>query len=136
MDLGFNPFCIEQMDTRSHEQRSHIMRSVHSRHTGPELLVRSALHSLGLRFRLHKNDLPGRPDVVLTRHRVAVFVHGCFWHGHGCAKGQLPKSRVGFWTAKIQGNQTRDGESVRYLRAAGWRVLTIWQCETKDPDKL
>lgn len=129
--------CIAlAMDTRSPEQRSHIMRSVRSRDTGPELLVRQILHRLGLRFRLHRKDLPGRPDVVLTKHRTAVFVHGCFWHGHGCAKGRLPKSRLSFWTDKIERNRKRDAESARALRAAGWRVLTIWQCETKDIHRL
>jgi DNA mismatch endonuclease, patch repair protein len=124
------------MDTRSPEQRSYIMRSVRNRDTGPELLVRRMLHGLGLRFRLHRKDLAGRPDIVLSKHRAVVFVHGCFWHGHGCSKGRLPKSRVRFWTDKIVRNRARDAESVRLLRAAGWRVLTVWQCETKDTEKL
>jgi DNA mismatch endonuclease (patch repair protein) len=94
------------------------------------------LHGLGLRFRLHRKDLAGRPDIVLSKHRAVVFVHGCFWHGHGCSKGRLPKSRVRFWTDKIVRNRARDAESVRLLRAAGWRVLTVWQCETKDTGKL
>lgn len=124
------------MDTRSPEQRSYIMRSVRSRNTGPELIVRKLLHGVGFRFRLHKKGLPGRPDVVLRKHRAVVFVHGCFWHGHGCSKGRLPKSRLRFWTGKIERNRARDAESVRSLEAAGWRVLTIWQCETKDTDGL
>ncbi len=124
------------MDTRSPEQRSYIMRSVRSANTGPELVVRKLLHGMGFRFRLHKKGLPGRPDVVLPKHRAIVFVHGCFWHGHGCSKGRLPKSRLRFWTDKIERNRTRDAESVRSLQATGWRVLTIWQCETKDTDGL
>ena len=129
--------CISLvMDTRSPEQRSRIMRSVRSRDTGPELLVRKLLHGLGLRFQLYEKFLPGRPDVVLPKHRVIVFVHGCFWHGHSCSKGRLPKSKIRFWTDKIQRNQVRDAESVRRLRAQGWRVLTVWQCETRDADKL
>ena len=137
MDVHPFAFCIgPAMDTRSPEQRSHIMRSVRSRDTGPELVVRSVLHRLGLRFRLHKRELPGRPDVVLKRHRTVVFVHGCFWHGHGCSKGRLPKSRLQFWTDKIDRNRIRDAEFVRSLVAAGRRVLTIWQCETKDAVSL
>jgi DNA mismatch endonuclease, patch repair protein len=124
------------MDTRSPEQRSHIMRSVRSRDTGPELLVRRALHGMGYRFRLHRKDLAGKPDIVLPKHRAIVFVHGCFWHGHGCRKGRLPKSRIRFWTKKILQNRKRDAESVRTLKRTGWHVLTIWQCETKDADAL
>ena len=123
-------------DTRSPEQRSYIMRSVRSRDTGPELVVRRALHGMGFRFRLHKKDLAGKPDIVLAKHRAIIFVHGCFWHGHGCPKGRLPKSRVGFWTKKILQNRKRDAESVRTLKQAGWRVLTVWQCETKSSEAL
>lgn len=129
--------CItSSMDTRSPEQRSLIMRSVRSQDTGPELIVRKLLHRLGLRFSLHRKDLPGKPDIVLPKHKTVVFVHGCFWHGHGCAKGRLPKSRLDFWGPKIERNRIRDTESVKMLRADGWRVLTVWQCETKDTDRL
>ncbi|MCX7309963.1 MAG: very short patch repair endonuclease [Afipia sp.] len=88
------------MDTRSAEQRSSIMRSVRSSNTGPEILVRKLLHSMGFRFRLHGRGLAGRPDIVLASYRAVVFVHGCFWHGHGCAKGKLPKSKLDFWVPK------------------------------------
>lgn len=124
------------MDTRSPEQRSRIMRSVRSRDTGPELVVRKLLHRMGFRFRLHEKGLSGRPDIVLKKHGAVVFVHGCFWHGHGCSKGRLPKSRLRFWTQKIVRNRERDAESVRVLKADEWRVLTIWQCETKDAEYL
>ena len=124
------------MDTRSPEQRSYIMRSVRTRDTGPELAVRSLLHQMGLRFSLQRKDLPGRPDIVLPKRNTVVFVHGCFWHGHGCRKGRLPKSRLGFWRPKIRKNKTRDAESAKMLRAQGWRVLTIWQCQTKNSDRL
>lgn len=124
------------MDTRSPEQRSYIMSSVRSRDTAPELLVRRLVHSLGLRFRVHRKNLPGRPDLVLPKHRAVIFVHGCFWHGHGCPKGRLPKSRLGFWRPKIERNQIRDTESAKALRSSGWRVLTVWQCQTKDTDRL
>src|SRR5262249_43581570 len=83
-----------------------------------------------------QGKLPGTPDLVFSRHRAVVFVHGCFWHGHGCPKGRLPKSRLDFWTRKIQHNRIRDTESVKRLRADGWRVLTIWQCKTKDAKRL
>lgn len=124
------------MDTRSPEQRSYIMRSVGSRDTGPELLVRRVLHGMGYRFRVHEKKLAGNPDIVLPRHRSIIFVHGCFWHGHGCSKGRLPKSRLAFWTKKMGQNRKRDDESVRTLRRQGWRVLTIWQCQTKDEKRL
>jgi DNA mismatch endonuclease (patch repair protein) len=124
------------MDTRSPEQRRYIMQSVRSRDTGPEMIVRRMLHRMGLRFSLHRKDLPGRPDIVLPKYKAVVFVHGCFWHGHGCPKGRLPKSRLDFWGPKIQRNRKRDTESVKMLKGEGWRVLTIWQCQTKDTDRL
>lgn len=137
MDVPLPAICITgSMDTRTPEQRSYIMRSVRGRDTGPELVVRSLLHRLGFRFSLHRKNLAGRPDIVLPRHKAVVFVHGCFWHGHGCAKGRLPKSRLDFWGPKIQKNRNRDAESVKILKAARWRVLTIWQCQTKDIDRL
>lgn len=108
------------------------MQSVGTRHTGPELTVRSLLHRLGYRFRLHGRDLPGSPDIVFrTRHKV-IFVHGCYWHGHGCPKGKLPKSRSDYWVPKIAKNRERDMRNDAALRAIGWESLTVWQCETKD----
>jgi DNA mismatch endonuclease (patch repair protein) len=124
------------MDTRTPEQRSRIMRSVGTHDTGPELVVRKVVHGLGLRFRLHGKTLPGKPDIVLPRHRAVIFVHGCFWHGHGCPKGKLPKSKLDFWTAKIERNRERDASCVRALRASGWRVLTVWQCQTRNLEAL
>lgn len=125
-------YCNGAMDTRTPEQRSRIMRSVRTQHTGPEMLVRKLAHAMGLRYRLHRKSLPGTPDLVFPKHRAVIFVNGCFWHGHSCAKGRLPKSRLDFWVPKIHHNRERDAESVKRLRADGWRVLTIWQCETKD----
>lgn len=137
VDASRVAICIDgAMDTRSPEQRSYIMRSVRSRDTGPELIVRKLLHGMGLRFSLQRKELPGKPDVVLRKHKTVVFVHGCFWHGHGCAKGKLPKSRLDFWGPKIQRNRDRDAESVKMLKSQGWRVLTIWQCQTKDTARL
>jgi DNA mismatch endonuclease (patch repair protein) len=85
---------------------------------------------------LHKRDLPGRPDIVLSKRKTVVFVNGCFWHGHGCSKGHLPKSRLDFWGPKIARNRKRDTETAKALRKSGWRVLTVWQCETKNIEKL
>lgn len=108
------------------------MASVRTKGTAPELLVRSVLHELGFRFRLHRRDLPGTPDIVLPRHRAIVFVHGCFWHGHHCRRGALPTSNVQFWAAKRAKNVERDRTKLEQLGALGWRVLVVWECETKD----
>lgn len=124
------------MDTRSPTQRRQIMQAVRTKNTGPEMIVRSALHAAGLRYRLHRADLPGKPDLVLASRRVAVFVHGCFWHGHGCDKGRLPKSRLGYWLPKIEQNKQRDAENVRKLRALGWKPITVWQCDLRNPKYL
>lgn len=100
------------------------------KNTKPELLVRRALHAGGLRFRVHRRDLPGTPDIVLPRHRIAIFVHGCFWHHHsGCPVGKLPKSRPEFWREKFRRNRERDAANQSALEEAGWRVETIWECE-------
>jgi DNA mismatch endonuclease (patch repair protein) len=87
---------------------------------------------MGLRFRINKKELPGKPDLTFRKHLAVIFVHGCFWHGHSCAKGRLPKSRVEFWTPKIERNRRRDASNLKEIDAAGWRALTIWECETKD----
>ncbi|MBS0273264.1 MAG: DNA mismatch endonuclease Vsr [Proteobacteria bacterium] len=124
------------VDTRSPGQRSAIMKSVGTRNTGPEIAVRRILHSLGYRFRLHRKDLPARPDIVLPGRKKVILVHGCFWHGHKCSKGKLPKSRLSYWGPKIADNKKRDARNVRKLKALGWNTLVIWQCETKDAVKL
>src|SRR5688572_30505979 len=114
-------------DTRTPAQRSRIMASVRTRDTGPEMAVRKILHGLGLRYRLHARELPGQPDIVFRPRKLAIFVHGCFWHGHGCAKGKAPKSRLDYWVPKLAANAARDAANVRDLEQAGWRVLTVWQ---------
>lgn len=124
------------VDTRSPAQRRHIMQSVKSRNTKPEIVVRKALHGLGFRFRIHRADLPGKPDIVLPRWRVAVNVHGCFWHGHRCRYGRLPKSNIDFWKKKIRLNKERDRRVIMELRKLGWSSITIWQCQTKHADRL
>lgn len=124
------------MDTRSPEQRRRIMQAVKSRDTAPEMKVRRLLHALGFRFRLHRRDLPGTPDIVLPRWRKAIFVHGCFWHAHGCAKGLPPKSRSDYWLPKLEQNVVRDRTKREQLESRGWQVLVVWQCETNDIDAL
>ncbi|NKQ13270.1 very short patch repair endonuclease [Pseudomonas sp. SST3] len=121
----------------SSASRSEIMRSVKRAHTGPEIRVRQALYALGLRFRLHRRDLPGSPDIVLPRFRTAVFVHGCFWHRHlNCRYATTPKSRQDYWLPKFEANVERDARKEAQLQNLGWRVLVIWECETKTPEVL
>jgi DNA mismatch endonuclease, patch repair protein len=121
------------VDHISPERRSWLMSRVRGRHTSPEIRVRRAAHALGLRFRLHRNDLPGKPDLVFPRHRIALFVHGCFWHRHSqCPKASIPKTRPDYWNDKFRANVRRDRRVETELLASGWRVITIWECETKD----
>jgi DNA mismatch endonuclease (patch repair protein) len=120
-------------DRLTQEERSALMRRVGRANTKPELAVRRALHAHGYRFRLHRKDLPGTPDIVLPRYRLAIFVHGCFWHGHqGCSKARLPTSRTGWWAEKIERNRLRDKRDEEALEKLGWTVLTIWECEIKQ----
>lgn len=119
-------------DTLSSPERSKLMSRVRNKNTGPELAVRRALHAAGFRFRLHRKDLPGRPDIVLSRYHTAVFVHGCFWHGHACRRGAIPQDNAEFWSEKIDRNRARDAAAREALVLAGWSVETIWQCELKQ----
>lgn len=113
--------------------RSALMARVRGKDTRPELIVRKSAHALGFRFRLHRKDLPGRPDLVFPRLRKAIFVHGCFWHRHsGCSKASMPKTRVDFWRSKFDANVARDARSIAALRTMGWSVCVIWECETSD----
>jgi len=117
--------------------RSDIMRAVKRAHTRPEIVVRQALHALGLRFRLHRRDLPGSPDIVLPKFRTVVFVHGCFWHRHSdCHYATTPKSRQEYWLPKFEANVERDARKEAQLRELGWRVLVMWECETKSLEAL
>lgn len=125
------------MDHLTPERRSWNMSRITGADTKPELIVRSMLHRMGLRFRLHRRDLPGKPDIVLPKHRTVVFVHGCFWHRHPrCRFANTPKSRIDFWTKKFEGTIRRDRQKSRELRRLGWRVLTVWECETRNPARL
>nr|WP_323873615.1 DNA mismatch endonuclease Vsr [Roseomonas mucosa] len=113
------------------------MSRVAQKNTKPEMIVRSLAHGLGYRFRLHRSDLPGTPDIVFPRLRKAIFVHGCFWHRHpGCRLASTPKSRPEFWEPKFRANVERDHRKEEQLRKAGWDVETIWECETRDPGRL
>ena len=124
-------------DVFSAEKRSDVMRRVKGRDTSPELAVRRMLWRLGARYRLHRKDLPGHPDIVMPGRRLAVFVHGCFWHGHDCARGaRVPKQNRAYWEAKVGRNRARDAANLERLQALGWRILTVWECELKDPAAL
>lgn len=117
--------------------RSKLMSRVRQANTKPELVVRRLLHALGYRFRLHRRGLPGTPDIVLPRHRTAIFVHGCFWHRHeGCSRTTTPKTRQEFWQTKFDTNVARDRRNLDLLATLGWRSIVIWECETKDPGSL
>lgn len=120
------------VDIYSRQKRSEIMASIRATNTRPELLVRRTLHAMGYRFRLHREDLPGRPDIVLSAKRIAVFVHGCFWHHHrGCQKARLPTTNAAFWRGKIEGNVRRDKAAIAALVRAGWHPILVWECEIK-----
>jgi DNA mismatch endonuclease (patch repair protein) len=127
---------LAMADTRTPEQRRRIMQSVKTKDTGPEWVVRRILHGLGYRYRLHRQDLPGSPDIVFPTRRKAIFVHGCFWHGHGCVKGRGAKSRTEYWTPKIENNRARDERNLNELNALGWNVLVLWQCELTNIPEL
>ena len=119
------------------EKRSEIMSRIRGRDTKPEMIVRRIAHGLGFRFRLHRRDLPGSPDLVFPRHRAVIMVHGCFWHRHpGCKYASTPKTRVGFWERKFAGNVVRDRRNEAELYELGWRVMVIWECETKDNEAV
>ena len=121
----------------SREQRSQIMRSVKSRNTKPEMIVRRLLYRLGYRYRLHKADLPGKPDIVFSSRKKVIFVHGCFWHGHSCNRGnRQPKSNADYWQAKIKRNTERFAQQLSELADTSWTELTLWECELKDEDSL
>lgn len=124
------------MDTRTAAKRSQIMSAVQTKNTAPELAVRKVLFAEGYRYRLHSPYLSGRPDIVFPGRRKVVFVHGCFWHGHRCRKGRLPRSRLDYWEPKIRANKKRDARNVAQLRRLGWRTITIWQCELKEGEAI
>lgn len=124
-------------DVYSPQKRSAVMAKVKGKGTTPELKVRKALTALGARYRLNRKDLPGSPDIVLPGRRLAIFVHGCFWHGHDCARGsRVPKANRDYWVGKVARNRARDAAASEALAAKGWRVETIWECDLKDDAAL
>lgn len=121
------------MTLQPSDARSRVMRAVKSHDTKPEIAVRSLLHRAGYRFRLHRNDLPGKPDLTFPGRKAVVFVHGCFWHGHSCKRGaRIPKTNSDYWLAKIARNVSRDAGTINALDAQGWRVAVVWECELAD----
>jgi len=131
-----NP-TLPKMRQKADAARSAIMRAVKSRDTIPEKILRELLSSAGFHYRVHNAALPGKPDIVFPRRRKAIFVHGCFWHGHSCKRGaRIPKTNTAYWTAKIARNKKRDARARKELRAAGWKPLTIWECQMKSARAL
>lgn len=127
------------MDTLTVEQRSERMGRVRGKDTKPELLVRRLIHGMGYRYRLHRRDLPGNPDLVFPGRRKALFVHGCFWHRHpdqNCKLARLPKSKHDYWIPKLEGNRRRDIDNQESLRAMGWDVMIVWECHLRDAEAL
>ena len=125
------------MDNLTDKQRAYCMSRIRAANTAPEMIVRRRVHGLGYRFRLHRKDLPGCPDIVLPRHRKVIFVHGCFWHMHVCQYGRVkPKTNRHYWQAKRLGNVRRGRENTRKLRRLGWKVLVVWECWTRDSGQL
>jgi DNA mismatch endonuclease (patch repair protein) len=125
------------VDVHTPEQRSRNMSAIRGRDTKPEIMVRSLVHGMGYRYRLHRRDLPGKPDLVFPRLRKVIFVHGCFWHVHDCPYGRVqPATNAAFWSEKRGGNANRDRRNAAELRRAGWRSLVIWECEIRDRERL
>ena len=134
-------YCLSlqrfSMDRITPEHRSWNMSRIRGRDTVPEKRVRSLLHRLGFRFSLRRKDLPGTPDIVLPARQAVIFVHGCFWHQHqGCRNASIPNTRRPFWEAKLKGNVARDGRIAKEIRSLGWQVVTVWECELADEDRV
>jgi DNA mismatch endonuclease (patch repair protein) len=124
------------MDTVDKQTRSKIMSAVGQKDTGAETILRQALHRLGLRYKLHDRSLPGSPDIVFPRNKAALFVHGCYWHSHGCYRSTVPESRRKFWTEKFVANRIRDEKNRSLLLSGGWRVLTVWECALRGKNAM
>lgn len=125
------------VDVLTKEQRSFNMSQIRDKNTKPEIIIRSIVHGLGFRYCLHNNKLPGKPDIALPRHKKIIFVHGCFWHIHNCKYGKVkPATNVKFWQTKRQSNVARDKKNLKALKNLGWKVLVIWECQIKKPEKL
>jgi DNA mismatch endonuclease (patch repair protein) len=122
-------------DIVSTEQRSRIMSRIRGKNTKPELLIRKGIHRLGFRYRLHRNDLPGKPDLVFPKYRAVVLIHGCFWHGHDCQLFREPATNKEFWSLKIMANRENDVRKAAALESSGWRILTVWECSIRGKQK-
>lgn len=122
-------------DVFDSSKRSQIMSHVKSKNTAPEIKLRSILHRNGFRFRINRKDLPGKPDIVLPKYKAVIFVHGCFWHGHDCKRGQRPQTNVEFWDKKINKNMERDKQDIIKLKELGWRVMVVWECDLKKTNE-
>lgn len=134
MDRAMEP---NSTDNLTPEQRKRTMACVRDKDTQPEMQVRRLVHRMGYRYRLHRKDMPGNPDLVFTKKFKVIFVHGCFWHGHDCKSGRKqPKANAAYWSAKLSRNRIRDTANQELLRAQGWVILIIWECELKQPDEL
>lgn len=123
-------------DVLTPDQRKRNMSRIRGRNTKPEMIIRRGLHAQGLRYRLNTPKLPGRPDIIFSRHRAVIFVHGCFWHGHNCPMFKVPETRRQFWVDKITSNRNRDARVTSSLLQMGWRIATIWECSIRGPHKL
>lgn len=123
-------------DIKTPEERSRNMAAIRSKNTKPEIIIRKALHALGFRYRLHGKNIPGKPDIVLTKYNAVIFIHGCFWHGHDCYLFKLPKTRTEFWKEKIELNRVRDKKVMYELEQLGWRIAIVWECALKGRDKM
>jgi DNA mismatch endonuclease (patch repair protein) len=128
--------CGLMVDTLSRVARSRLMAQIKSKGTTPEVVVRRILHRAGYRYRLHYKSLPGSPDIVFPARRKVIFVHGCFWHAHFCQKGRVPKSNRSYWKSKLEKNVLRSNKAKAKLRNLGWKVIIVWECKTKAPDKI
>lgn len=118
-------------DVVSPEERSRMMSGIRGKDTKPEMLVRNSLHKRGFRYRLHEKKLPGKPDLVFSKYNTALFINGCFWHGHDCHLFKFPKSNADFWREKIEGNRKRDEKNIARLRADGWHIIVVWECDLR-----
>lgn len=124
------------VDTLTRNQRSWLMSQVRQKNTKPEMVVRRVLHSMGFRYRLHSRQLPGRPDLVFSKLKRVIFVHGCYWHRHDCKRATVPSSNVQYWTKKFAENVARDNKVISELTNLGWKPMIVWECQTRDADSL
>ena len=124
------------MDVFSKTKRSGIMKKIRSHNSKPEIKLRKYLYAMGVRYRLHKKGLPGKPDICIGRIKTAVFVHGCFWHQHGCSRSNMPKTNVAYWKPKLERNKSRDVENIKRIAEFNWKAIVVWECQLKNVDEI